>query len=100
MARYILELRRLEWLPLHNGLDYILWAPREFNAVADHAVNATMDCGSSWEIGDARELSKAVRNRRICRICSDGGVRSEQLSAIGFVIMVANPCADGQVQAD
>ena len=41
LARLLLQLHGLG--RLRNTMDMILWLPREYKTVADHAVNATMD---------------------------------------------------------
>ena len=75
------------WRPLSDSHELVLWSPREFNTVADHACNATMDSGQSvWFRGDRDTLKNVLRAGSNLRMCVDGGRRSQTKGAIGFAI--------------
>ena len=48
VARALLHLSSLSWEPQNDASDMIVWSPRSFIAVADHAVNATLDEQQDW----------------------------------------------------
>ena len=72
---------------MNDSQEFVVWSPREFNTVADHACNATMDCGKSvWHRADSDRLKTALRTGSNLRVCVDGGRRSHTKGAIGFAI--------------
>ena len=58
-----------------------IWSPREFNAVADHLVNAALDTQSDWCHIDDVAIQQHLLSRGSFRICVDGGVRKRALSS-------------------
>ena len=48
IARKLQMLLHTGWKPRLNTVAFIEWDPRHFNAVADHAANAALDCGREW----------------------------------------------------
>ena len=78
----LLSIRQLGWRPLRDALDYLLWSPREFNTVADHAVNVTLDCQESWtKVEDLAALSGES-----LRLCVDGGLCRKGDAAAGLTL--------------
>ena len=68
-----------------------MWSLREFNTVADHACNATMDCGQSvWHRADKDKLKTTLRRGSSLRVCVDGGRRSHTKGALGFALYCLN----------
>ena len=87
MARRLLKLYSMGCRPLSDSQDFVLWSPREFNVVADHACNASMDTGRlSWYSGDKPALKSALRAGSNLRVCVDGARRSHTKGALGFAI--------------
>jgi hypothetical protein len=94
VARMLASLHSCGFKPINDISDFVVWSPREFNTVADHSVNATMDTGkSSWGRGNTRALTEALQNRMNLRVCIDGGKRSASLGAIGFAMFQASGSA-------
>ena len=92
----LLNLGHAGWKPLSDTHDFVEWAPREYNVVADHAANATMDCGIDWKIENSQGIAEAKATGERFRICSDGGRRSGSLAAAGVAIYsvdVVDGCA-------
>ena len=83
------------WLPIQNLADYIIWAPREYNTVADHAANATMDLKASWSIVNDVLLEQALADNANLRLCVDGGRRNQHLASIGMALYAARCDHDG-----
>ena len=82
IARAMLKLHNSYWRPICDSLDLVLWAPREFNTVADHAVNATLDTGQSWARPvEEGELAQAFQTGSLVRLCVDGGLRRNGAAA-------------------
>ncbi len=102
IARLLLRLRSLSWKPLHSALDFVIWAPREFNSVADHAVNATLDTGESWS-RKHESLHSALKRERTCmKLCVDGGLRrngsTPAIAAAGFALFEARWKDDASIE--
>ena len=74
LARFLCQLHSLGLKPVRDRMDYIMWAPREFNIVADHAVNATMDAGESWDRAGTWPFICRTRQQFNLRLCVDGGL--------------------------
>ena len=72
--------------PVHDSTDLIIWSPREFNTVADHAVNAALDSKSTWTRCDEDLLADALLDGKSLRLCLDGGRRCETRAAIGLAL--------------
>eukprot|EP00973_Karenia_brevis_P039719 5482720-Karenia_brevis.AAC.1 len=72
LSRSTLQLHCLGWRPLTNYLEYVIWSPHELNTVADHAINATMDCGRDWEQTSPHMRDIVAANMNL-RLCIDGG---------------------------
>ncbi len=89
IARSILALSHLGLQPLLDFMDLLLWSPRRFNPVADHAANASMDSNISWFRVDGDLLSKEVANSSNLRLCIDGGRRSDTCAALGLALYAA-----------
>ena len=69
--------------------DLVLWSPREYNTVADHAANAAMDEHRDWEIFDEGHIASALQSNCNLRLCVDGGRRNEAEGALGFALYSA-----------
>ena len=71
----VLRLCEHGWRPRRDTDDLIIWAPREYNVVADHLANAAMDCGSGWYWEDAQGITDALKQAPQFKVCVDGGLR-------------------------
>ncbi len=80
---------------MRDTLDPVFWSPREFNGVADHAVNATMDMQKSWERVDQSRLEQASASKCNLRLCIGGGLRSSRVAAIGLALYEATQDHEG-----
>ena len=89
IARTFLHLQELKIAPIRDTFDYILWSPRQFNTVADHAVNATMDWKRDWLVADEVGIADAVSCKSNIRLAVDGGVRRAGAAAIGIALFSA-----------
>ena len=69
---------------------FIVWSPREFNTVADLAVNWTLDHDRSWEEIDHSELRHSLQKKLNIFCCVDGGRRGSGRGACGFAVYAAN----------
>ena len=98
IARMLFSLAHCGWAPLRDELAFVLWSPREYNTVADHAVNASFDEGRSWEAGSRSDMQQAIRQHANLRICVDGGMRGNGTAAVGMVVYVARQDKDAQWQ--
>ena len=58
IARGLLSFLRAGFRPRLETTFFVEWEPREFNAVADHAANVTLDEGKNWTVEntDAMQL--------------------------------------------
>ena len=83
------------WLPLQNCLDMVMWAPREFNTVADHCCNASMDLQTSWTASLNEELADALLSDHCLRLCVDGGRRCRTEGAMGLALFSATAMEAG-----
>ena len=81
---------------MHDRQDLIVWSPREFNAVADHAVNAALDSSSTWTRCDNELLADALIDGRSLRLCLDGGRRSQSQAAVGLALYAVE-CDEGGI---
>ena len=94
LAGILRDLHR-RWMPMQDTSDYIVWSPREYNSVADHAVNASMDSLASWSITEDASIDQALANNTNLRLCVDGGRRNQQLAGIGMALYAAICEQDG-----
>ena len=64
--------------PQQDHLDFITWRKRDWNKLADHLVNVTMDHKSSWNWQDEAFIKALPRDfSQIRLLCfSDGGLRA------------------------
>ena len=72
--------------PLGAKEDLVIWTPREYNTVADHAVNCALDLETSWSRSDNDLLAQAMLSGRSLRLSVDGGKRSATQAAIGLAL--------------
>ena len=87
----LLKLRAMGYRPINDMSDFVIWSPRDWNPVADHAVNATMDAGNkSWGRGNTHATTEALRQGLNLRLCVDGGRRSIRQGAMGFAMYHAS----------
>ena len=84
--------------PVHDRQDLIIWSPREFNTVADHAVNAALDSQSTWTRCDNDLLADALIDGRSLRLCLDGGRRSESQAAVGLALFAVERDGSGMAK--
>ena len=91
--KFLLGLGRL---PLRDAQDFIIWAPREYNAVADHAANATMDAQESWTRCNMPALADALLLGQNLRLCLDGGRRSSEQAALGLALYSVTGISNGR----
>ena len=64
VARWFFRLADCGWLPIRDNLALVIWSPREYNLVGDHAVNACLDEGKSFEIGSPQDVRDAVAQHK------------------------------------
>ena len=95
ISRALLYLYAHGLRPLHDAADMVIWAPREFNAVADHAVNCALDEGCSFSRCDNTALAQALLAGANLRLSVDGGRRSATQAAIGIALFAATPTDSG-----
>ena len=97
-ARSLERLACSGYSPLADESDYVLWSPREFNIVADHAANASMDSLSTWSALDGPGLADMRSSGSNIRLCVDGGRCDQQTSAIGVALYLCmrGPCGNYQ----
>ena len=86
ICRHIHEIHRMRWRPMQDCFDLVMWAPREYNTVADHCCNVSMDLKKSWTVSDNAELADALLNDQCLRLCVDGGRRSSSEGALGLAL--------------
>ncbi len=79
----------LGFRPITDILDPVIWSPREYNGVADHAANASMDLSCSWERVDEAAMRQAFNSKSNLRLCVDGGLRSRSVAATGLALYEA-----------
>ena len=65
----------------------MLWSPREYNCVADHAVNVTLDSQTSW----SRMEELQIHTGACLRLCVTGGVRENGDAAVGLALYQSEP---------
>ena len=80
----LLRIRERGWRPLQDTLDYVLWCPRSYNVVADHAVNVTLDEEKSWTKLENVHLPEDAQ----LRLCVDGGLRRKGDAAAGMAVFL------------
>ena len=96
ITNHLLTLCSGTWLPKRDIDDMVIWLPREFNTVADHLVNGSMDMDCAWEWVDEALLQHTLHERGSFKICVDGGLRGSQcvgtqrLGGIGVAIYAAS----------
>ena len=90
IVRKLLRLHSLQVKPLTDQSDLVLWSPREFNTIADHAANAAMDERRDWEVFDEGHIATALQGNCNLRLCVDGGRRSAAEGALGFALYSAD----------
>ena len=81
-----LEAVTRRWQPIRDVSDFIIWSPREYNAVADPAVNSAMDNSESWSIVNDALLTSAFESNTNLRLCVDGGRRTSTLAKLGMAL--------------
>lgn len=75
---------------------WISWHKREFNLLADFAVNLCLDRGADFELWSSRQFRDVVPGSRI--LCaSDGGHRGFGGAAFGWSLTLWNPGIGGPV---
>ena len=88
LARALLKLQHMGLALVTDWSDNILWAPREFNTVADHIANICMDKRCSFtQLHEG--LAALHRQGPNVRLCTDGGRRSQTVGALGVAVYVA-----------
>eukprot|EP00973_Karenia_brevis_P012183 1653866-Karenia_brevis.AAC.1 len=75
IGRSLTTLFKAGWRSRKVTAHYIEWSPREYNTVADHIANVTMDRGGSWEFIRKDYLQNAVSQGSNLLLCTDGGSR-------------------------
>ena len=98
IARALLRLQNMGWLSMNDWSDYVLWSPREFNTVADHVANVTMDLKRSWTEPCRNLLQEAQHNNSSWRLCIDGGRRGEHIGALGVALYACKLSPVGSCQ--
>ena len=74
---------------MQDCFDLVMWAPREYNTVADHCCNASLDLKKSWTACDNTALADAFLYDECLRLCVDGGRRSRSEGALGLALFSA-----------
>lgn len=72
--------------------EVVLWTPREYNVVVHHAVNATMDAGTSWAQCDTHLPAEALLSASSLQLSVDGSVGTAGLALFG-VCRSSSSCA-------
>ena len=96
ICRSLKRLLGLGRLPLRDAQDFIIWGPREYNTVADHAANATMDAQQSWTRCNMPALADALLLGQNLRLCLDGGRRSSEQAALGLALYSVTGISSGR----
>ena len=73
--------------PLTDTSDFIIWEPRRYNNMADHAANVALDLGSDWERCEHSALQEARACKANLRLCVDGARRGNSSAAGGMALM-------------
>ena len=76
--------------PVEAHADLVIWTPREYNTVADHAANCAMDLETSWSRSDNTLLAQALLSGSSLRLSVDGGRRSATHAAIGLALFAVD----------
>ena len=79
------------WAPRLDTQPFVEWDRRIYNALADHAANATLDLGQDWCRGSMDNIVWAQRVRANIRVRIDGARRVEGPCAAGVVIIAYAP---------
>ena len=90
LSRMLLRLPKAGYMPIRNDADYVRWSPREYNGVADYAVNRTLDEAKDWSDIDLNAVRVALSRKQNILVCVDGGLRNGKLGACGFAIYTAH----------
>jgi hypothetical protein len=69
------ELMEAQWFPRRDIDPYIVWAPREYNTVADHFANVAMDSMTMTLHWDETRMEKHLSTNGSFKLCVDGGLR-------------------------
>ena len=91
----LLRLHALHWNPMKCSCDFVVWSPREYNVVADHAANAAMDEERDFSVECLEAIGEALAQKMNLRLCVDGGRRSETQGALGFALFTAQLTESG-----
>ena len=85
MTADIFNIISIGWTPSSRHADPVVWHRREFNKIADFAVNYTMDLGLDWEHCFKPPIDfKPTDANLVCH--SDGGTRAGQCSSAGWFL--------------
>ena len=95
ISRDLLRLHSMGWKPMHDGLEFVLWAPRKYNPIADHGCNVSMDHQKDFRTKNAASLQDALEQRYNLRLCVDGGLRASGEAAFAFALFSAVLGEDG-----
>jgi hypothetical protein len=70
-------------------MPFVEWDRREFNSLADHAANVTLDMGADWQQdGSMKAIPKPRCN---LRLCVDGARRGSSEAAAGLALIAYLP---------
>ena len=70
LSRRLLKLYSMGFRPVCDSQEFVLWSPREYNTVAGHACNATMDSGrSSWYTWPQKCFARRQQSAAVCGWC-------------------------------
>ena len=97
LARKMLTLNQLSFLPRTQISPYIEWDPREFNSLADDAANKTLDQGSDWKYVHSDVLFRARSNVTNIRMCFDGARRGTGEAAAGVAAIAYFPSGEREL---
>ena len=96
IARSLLRLHHLGWLPATDTSDLVVWTPRDYNNQADHAANAALDAGAEVCWTDWPAIQTALWRGDALRLCVDGGLRSTGAGAMGMTLLAARRSPEGK----
>ena len=82
--------------PVTDSSDFIIWDPRRFNTMADHAANVSLDSHDDWDRSDLEALSQARAHNANLWLCVDGARRGSGGFAAGLTLLAYFP--DGRRQ--
>ena len=92
----IVKLMSSGWSPPDLWADPVAWRRREYNVIADHLANYTMDVQKTWSVDfDWPYPTKSLRECSLI-VHSDGGARGRSCAASAWVVEVLSDRGDAR----